>query len=321
MKKYKIGFRTVKTAIAVSLAIIFSQLFHLDFFVSSAIITIICVQTSKKKSLKSASARFVACMLSLPFSYVFFEGISYHPLVIGLLLIFFIPATVFLKINEGVVTSLVIILHIYSAERMTWDIIMNEIGLIVIGIGAALLVNFYMPSLDKQLKAYQQQVETNMKTILAELADYLRTNEKKWTENELAQTMQVVRTAKNLAFRDVENHLLHAENDYYSYFVIREKQLEVLTRLLPRITSIQPMIEQRYSIADFIDELSLCIHPGNTEKLFLAKLNIVEEEFKTIPLPKTWETFEARTQLLQLVWEIKQYLLIKQTSKAAFINA
>lgn len=317
MLKYKIGFRTFKTAVAVSLAIIFSQLFHLNFFVSSAIITILCVQNSRKKSLKSASARFIACMLALPFSYAFFEGISYHPIVIGLLLLFFIPATVILKVNEGVVTSLVIILHIYSNGHMTWGIVLNEVGLIIIGIGAALFVNIYMPSLDKQLKVYQKQVEMNFQTILVGIAEYLRTNEKLWAENEIADTIKLLETAKGLACRDVENHLSWTESYYHHYFTIREKQLEIIARLLPMITLIQPMIEQRYMIADFIEELSKCVHPGNTAQLFLAKLKMLEGEFKDIPLPQTWETFEARAHLLQLVWEIKQYLMIKGSLKVA----
>ncbi|WP_141430869.1 aromatic acid exporter family protein [Bacillus sp. 03113] len=313
--KYKIGYRTFKSAAAVSLAIMLAQLCQLNFYVSSAIITILCVQNSKKKSLKSASSRFLACMLAIPASFIFFEGIGFHPIVIGLLLLFFIPTTVWLKINEGVVTSTVIILHIYSTNHVTWDVVFNEMGLIVIGIGSALLVNLYMPSLDKQLKVMQKQIEESFKSILLLIVEYLRTSEKKWEDHEIEATMKLLKTAKTLASRDVENHLTQSENYYYSYFSIREKQFEIIQRLLDIMTSIDSQLEQRYLVADFIEELSLCIHRGNTAKLFLSKLTVLEEEFKKTPLPKTWETFETEAQLYHLLWEMKKYLLLKQSLK------
>ncbi|MED3954526.1 aromatic acid exporter family protein [Priestia aryabhattai] len=313
--KFKIGYRTIKTAVGTSLAIIIAQFFHLEFFVSAGIITILCIQNSKKKSLRSASDRFIACSLSILFSFIFFEGIAYHPLVIGLMLLLFIPVTVIFKVNAGIVTSSVILLHVYSKGNMTWGIVFNELGLIVIGIGVALLVNLYMPSLDQELRTYQQEIEENFRSMLKEIALYLRTNDSSWDGKEIADTVKILEKAKSLAFRDVENHFVRGENYYYRYFKIREKQLEIIERTLPLITAIDLVVEQRYMIADFIEELSLSIHPGNTAKLFLAKLQRLREAFAEMPLPKTREEFEARADLLHVVKEIEQYLVIKQTLK------
>lgn len=313
--KFKIGYRTIKTAVGTSLAIIIAQFFHLEFFVSAGIITILCIQNSKKKSLRSASDRFIACSLSILFSFIFFEGIAYHPLVIGLMMLLFIPVTVIFKVNAGIVTSSVILLHIYSKGNMTWEIVFNELGLIVIGIGVALLVNLYMPSLDQELRTYQQEIEENFRSMLKEIAQYLRTNDSSWDGKEIADTVKILEKAKSLAFRDVENHFVRGENYYYRYFKIREKQLEIIERTLPLITAIDLVLEQRYMIADFIEELSLSIHPGNTAKLFLAKLQHLREAFAEMPLPKTREEFEARADLLHVVKEIEQYLVIKQTLK------
>lgn len=313
--KFKIGYRTIKTAVGTSLAIIIAQFFHLEFFVSAGIITILCIQNSKKKSLRSASDRFIACSLSILFSFIFFEGIAYHPLVIGLMLLLFIPVTVIFKVNAGIVTSSVILLHIYSKGNMTWGIVFNELGLIVIGIGVALLVNLYMPSLDQELRTYQQEIEENFRSMLKEIALYLRTNDSSWDGKEIADTVKILEKAKSLAFRDVENHFVRGENYYYRYFKIREKQLEIIERTLPLITAIDLVVEQRYMIADFIEELSLSIHPGNTAKLFLVKLQHLREAFAEMPLPKTREEFEARADLLHVVKEIEQYLVIKQTLK------
>lgn len=315
-KKYKIGYRTVKTAVAVSIGISVAQFFKLDFFVSSAIITILCVQNSKKKSIHSAFSRFIACMLAIPFSYIFFEGIAYHPFTIGLLLLLFIPTTVLLKVNEGVVTSTVIILHIYSTNSMTWSVVLNEFGLIVIGIGAALLVNSYMPSLDKQMKKHQKKIEANFQELLMDLVIFLRTNEMTEAyQKKLSLTTKEVEKAKSLAFRDVENHFTRKDNYYYKYFTIREKQLEIISRLYYEIIKVKELDNQKQLVADFLEELSLCVHSGNTAKLFLSKLQNMKNEIKQNSLPTTWSSFEEQALIYDVIKEIEHYLQIKKSLK------
>ena len=73
---------------------------------------------------------------------------------------------------------------------MTWGIVFNELGLIVIGIGVALLVNLYMPSLDQELRTYQQEIEENFRSMLKEIALYLRTNDSSWDGKEIADTVK-----------------------------------------------------------------------------------------------------------------------------------
>lgn len=315
MNRFKIGYRTLKTAIGTGAAIFIAQLIGLHFFVSAGIITILCIQSSKKKSVRTAYARFSACMVGIAFSFIFFEGIAYHPLVIGFMLLLFIPFTVLLKVSEGVVTSSVIILHIYSSQKMTMGIVLNEMALILVGIGTALLVNLYMPSLDSKLKQFQIEIEDNFRKIFEEMVSYLRTNESRWMGEEITETARLLEDAKGLAFRDVENHFLRAKNYYYHYFQIREKQFEIIERILPIVTSIEPLVNQRYMIADFLELLSNAIHPGNTAQQMLKRLYDLQANFMEEPLPGSRDEFEAQARLFQLVKEMEQYLMIKKELK------
>ncbi|MED4305538.1 aromatic acid exporter family protein, partial [Bacillus licheniformis] len=45
-----------------------------------------------------------------------------------------------------IVTSSVIILHLYMSEGITLSLVWNEFLIIITGIGVALLMNLYMPS-------------------------------------------------------------------------------------------------------------------------------------------------------------------------------
>ncbi|MBO0959965.1 aromatic acid exporter family protein [Neobacillus sp. MM2021_6] len=315
MFPFKIGYRTIKTAIGAAAAISIAQFFGLNSFASAGILTILCVQSSKKKSLQAAYARFFACMIAIAFSYIFFETIAYHTLVLGLLILAFIPITVWLRVSEGIVTSSVIILHLFTAKNITLDIVYNEIALIVIGIGVALLVNLYMPSLDNKLKQYQVEIEDNFRTIFQEMVSYLRTNESRWVGNEIIETARSLDEAKSLAFRDVENHFLRTQDYYYYYFKTREKQFEIIERILPMVTSIDLLVVQRFMIADFLEELSEGIHPGNTAQHYLNRLHELHHQFKEEPLPTSRDEFEARAQLFRLLKEMEQYLLIKKSLK------
>ncbi|MBB5326169.1 uncharacterized membrane protein YgaE (UPF0421/DUF939 family) [Anoxybacillus tepidamans] len=313
----KIGYRTAKTAIGTALSISIAQWIGLHNFASAGIITLLCIQVTKKKSLQTAWARFVACIVAIVFSFVFFKGIAYHPLTIGLLLLLFIPTTVRLKITEGIATSSVIILHFYAAKQFTMQMVVNELLLIIIGIGVALMVNMYMPSVENELKEYQRIIEDLFRIIFKEIVKYLRTNESDWDGKELMVAANILQKAKLAALRNVENRFLRNEEGYYHYFRMREKQFEIVERVLPLVTSLTYTVEQRNVIADFIDELSDAIHPGNTADRFLRQLNEMKKRFETMPLPKTREEFEERAALLHLVKELEQYLLIKSQFRSA----
>ncbi|MGX1981754.1 uncharacterized membrane protein YgaE (UPF0421/DUF939 family) [Thermolongibacillus altinsuensis] len=314
---FKIGYRTAKTAVGTAIAISLAQSLNLQNFASAGILTILCIQVTKKKSLKSAWARFIACVTGMLFSFLFFEGIGYHPIAIALLLLFFIPTTVALKVTEGISTSSVIILHFYMAEQMTAKLLYNELLLIIIGIGVALLVNMYMPSVENKLKEYQRIIEDLFRIIFKEIVHYLRTNESQWDGKEITLTAEMLQQAKTLALQNVENHFLRNEDYYYRYFRMREKQFEIIERVLPLITSITYTVEQRNMIADFIDELSDAIHPGNTALKFIRQLEEMKKQFQEMPLPKTREEFEERAALLHFVKEMEQYLIIKSQFKAS----
>ncbi|AGK54813.1 aromatic acid exporter family protein [Bacillus sp. 1NLA3E] len=319
--EFKIGYRTIKTAVGTSLSIILAQSLGLHNFVSAGILTILCIQVTRRKSLRASWDRLLACLLAMLFASVFFEIIAYHPLVIGLLLLFFIPTLVMCKAQAGVVSSSVILLHIYSAGKISLDIISNEFGIIIIGIGVALIMNLYMPSVDLKLDVYQEKIEEKFKKIFMEIVHYLRTNESDWDGKEITEVAKLIDEAKILAFRDVENRLLKQENIYYHYFRIREKQFEIIERVLPIVTSIEHMVRQREIIANFMEELAEGINPGNRTYFYLEKLMNMKREFENMEMPKSREEFEARSALLHFTNEMERYLIIKSTFKGLEKNS
>ncbi|GAE24805.1 hypothetical protein JCM9140_757 [Halalkalibacter wakoensis JCM 9140] len=308
---FRIGYRTLKTAVGAGLAVAIAQWLQLDFYGSAAIITILCISVTRRDSLKVSWARIVSCMIGMAISGLLFEIMGYEPWTLAIIIVLFIPIVVMLKMNAGIATSSVIILHLYTVADMSVSLIINELLLIVIGVGVALLMNLYMPNSDKALRVYQKDIEEHFKTILHELSIYLRHGESKWEGSEISETVDLLQKGQSLAIRNIQNHILRYDDQYYYYFRMREKQFEILERLMPYVSQIHETVIQSETVADFLDELSNAVSPANRVPYFLERLRQMKDGFKEMPLPETREEFEIRSSLLYILHELEEYLQIK----------
>ena len=159
LNPYRIGFRTIKTAIGMALGIIIAKLIGLDNFASSAILVVLCIKHTKVHSLQAIVSRFVSCFMILILGSIIFSLLGQHALVLGLIVLLFIPITVVFKVQEGVVTSCVILLHVFNAKTIDVHLFINEILLLIVGLGIAFLMNLIMPSLDGTLNHFKKQIE------------------------------------------------------------------------------------------------------------------------------------------------------------------
>lgn len=320
MKKFSIGFRTLKTAVGASTAIAIAQFFDLQFYAAAGILTILSIQTTKKKSVYAVYSRIVASLIGLAIAFLFFETFSYSPIVLIIILLLFIPIIVSLNVAEGFVSSAVIMMHIYTTANFTFALLINELGLMLIGFGMGLAVNMYMPDISKKLNTYRIRIEALYQSIFSEIAKYLRNGDTLWDGKELIEAIGILNKAKALAFQDVENHLTRKDNIYYLYFDMREKQLDIIERVLPQITALPVITEQSALVAEFLEDLSEHVHSGNTAKRYREKLDQVKADFAEMPLPGDHQTFLAMAALYQFIEEMDAYLAIKQSFKGLQIR-
>ncbi|MFZ3580272.1 aromatic acid exporter family protein [Virgibacillus sp. DJP39] len=307
----KIGTRTIKTALGSGLSMWIAVALGLEFPTSAAILTILCIEKTKKRSIKVSVNRLIACFIGILVSALVFETITYHPFTFTLVVLILLPILVRFKIQQGFVSSTVIILHIFLLENISMPILWNETKLILIGIGVALFMNTYIASSQNELSSYQRQIEKYIKQILSEFSLYLNNGDRGWTGKEFILLEEIILKAKDIALLDYENQLLNKDKKYLLYFQMRERQEEVLKRMMQLISSINSDVVQRYILAEYFEILSTHVTTGNNTDIHMKTLEAQKKQMDDMELPKSREEFITRATLYQLINEIESYLRVK----------
>ena len=295
LNPYKIGFRTVKTAVGMTLGVIICKLLSLDNYASSAILVVLCIKHTKMHSVQAILSRLVSCLLILFLGSAIFSLLGQHAFVLGLIVLLFIPLTVVLNVQEGVITSCVILLHVFNAKAINGHLILNEIMLLIVGLGIAFLMNLMMPQITEIFNIFSQACSMHNDHLNIKF-DSLLLNIKK---------------AKSLAFRDVKNHFVRNENSFYHYFDMREEQVELLKRmtsLLERINTDDPILEK---ISQLMYEIGSNVNSNDYTALRLHSLYEIRLSLDDLPLPTTHKTLNSRAHIIQILNELEEYLNIK----------
>ncbi|CUY01045.1 aromatic acid exporter family protein [Staphylococcus epidermidis] len=310
LNPYKIGFRTVKTAVGMTLGVIICKLLGLDNYASSAILVVLCIKHTKMHSVQAILSRLVSCLLILFLGSAIFSLLGQHALVLGLIVLLFIPLTVVLNVQEGVITSCVILLHVFNAKAINGHLILNEIMLLIVGLGIAFLMNLMMPSLDKKLNYFKQDIE-NQITEIFNIFSQACSMHNDHLNIKFDSLLLNIKKAKSLAFRDVKNHFVRNENSFYHYFDMREEQVELLKRmtsLLEKINTDDPILEK---ISQLMYEIGSNVNSNDYTALRLHSLYEIRLSLDDLPLPTTHKTLNSRAHIIQILNELEEYLNIK----------
>jgi uncharacterized membrane protein YgaE (UPF0421/DUF939 family) len=303
-----IGFRTLKTAIGVSMAIWLAQAFSLTFYASAGILTLLCIQKTRKQSLAAIWERFLACLVGIALSGAMFHYFGHHPLIFIPMYMIFIPICVKLKLQGGIASSSVIIMHIFMNGSLDLPFLLNELGIILIGLGVALIVNVYMPGIDKQIHQYKDEINRHMSIILCQFSRYLMEGYALWDGKEMLILSKQLEQAKNLAILEVENNMTHRENPFYFYFEKKQRQYQILERMLSLVSRVDTTLEQGVRIGRLIDELGRDLQVGIDMTDYQDKLKAIREYHKQLPLPSTRAEFENRATLFALANELETFI-------------
>ncbi|WP_271000375.1 aromatic acid exporter family protein [Listeria seeligeri] len=315
----RIGMRTVKTAIAATLAIILAEWLHLEYAVSAGIIAILSVQNTKKGSLQLAIQRIYSTVLALTIAAVFFLLIGYNAVSFGLYLLIFIPVAVRLRISDGIVVSSVLVSHILLEQSLTLFWFKNELLLMAVGAGIAILLNLYMPKREDELKRSQQKMEEIMRQILMEMAQGLRNQSAYHDEfgllNQLKGTLDY---AQENAARNLDNQFFASSHYYSQYVDMRFVQYRILTQMKRHLVAFYHSSEQSLALAEITEKTAKTLDEHNTAEDLVAEITTMVHDFRSSKLPATRQEFENRAILFQFMNDLRYLLEMKRDFYAEF---
>ena len=308
-----IGLRTLKTVIGAVFATIFASILGVNYAVSAGIITILSLENTKKKSIKVAVKRTKATIIALIIASILFMLLGFNTYVFGLFLLIFIPITSELKISQGIVVASVLVSHILVDKQINFNVIINELLLMGIGAGVALILNMYMPTFEKELIKGKDDIEVLIKEIIIDMASSLRNQSVSIIEQQLYNCLEEkLKSLKKIAYINMENCLFGDVEYYVNYIEMRTMQFEAMKNMRKHFRRMFKTFYQTNLVADFIEVIGNDIGKDLPMKEFFERLEILRMDFELQDLPKTREEFENRALLYQFLNDIEQFLDIKR---------
>lgn len=313
MKKH-FGLRIIKSGLAIVMAIYIASFLQLEYAASAGIIAILSILDTKKETLFIAGKRLLSSIIGLVMASVLFILFGFEIFVIGIFLVLFLPLANLFKLESGFIINIVLVTHLLDFGAINFSHLLNEIALVTIGIAVGLLFNIHIPSLEKELKRKQAEIEKDLKVTLKRYALNLKNacllDE---DENDLHEKLyQNIKHGIKLAYRHSDNHYFKTNPYYIKYMEMRKRQFQILEAM--QLSLKKTPLSRSFSdqISDLTLQLSLEISTENDGQLALKKLEKIQSYYESLPLPDTREIFEHRAHLLIFLNHLQHFIEVKK---------
>lgn len=303
---------TIKTSIAATLSLLVAQALGLKFSSSAGIITILDIFETRKATLKGGLKRTLSATIALILGILVFEIFDYKTWAFGLYLLLFVPLSFLLKIELGLGPSSVVVTHLLSYGEINSSIIFNELGLILIGTGFAMLTNLYAPESQNELKKWIEDIDGDIKDILIFFGDTLVNNlDVKIYDGKIKKLEDDINKALNLAIIENDNRIENSKNLMIG-LSHREREKDLLMEMYDDLKSIPKEYSDGKLISDLmIDTANNLSDNGDMVKV-KKRIEFLQEHFHMMELPETHEDFVIRSSIFQVFRSLNQFIDISK---------
>lgn len=303
---------TIKTSIAATLSLLVAQALGLKFSSSAGIITILDIFETRKATLKGGLKRTLSATIALVLGILIFEIFDYKTWAFGLYLLLFVPLSFLLKIELGLGPSSVVVTHLLSYGEINSSIIFNELGLILIGTGFAMLTNLYAPESQDELKKWIEDIDGDIKDILIFFGDTLVNNlDVKIYEGKIKKLKDDIDKALELAIIENDNRIENSKNLLIG-LNHREREKDLLMEMYYDLKSIPKEYADGKLISDLmIDTANNLSDNGDMVKV-KKRIEFLQEHFHMMELPETHEDFIIRSSIFQVFRSLNQFIDISK---------
>ena len=279
--------RPIKTALASLLAIIVSQELSLEFAAAAGIIAILNVFDTRKATIEGGLKRTLSAIIALLIGGFLFEKIGYKTWVFGLYLLLFVPVSFLLKIELGLGPSSVIVTHLLAFGKIDVSIILNEMALVFIGTGFAMLTNFYAPTRQDKLNNLIESIDDDMKFILNLFGESLvQKLDVKLYEDKISELEEDIDKAIDIAIIENDN-LIENSRDLLFDLRLREREMDLLQEMYDDLRTIPPEYSDGKYISDILIQASQNLTKREDMINLKERIDFLKNHYHMMKLPDT----------------------------------
>ena len=303
---------SIKTAIAATLSLLVANFLGLEFSSSAGIITILDIFETRKATVKGGVKRALSAIIALVLGVLVFEIFSYRTWAFGIYLLLFVPISFLLKIELGLGPSSVIVTHLLSYGTISSSIIINELSLVFIGTGFAMLTNLYAPESQDKLKDWIEDIDGDIKDILNFYGDILVNHlDVEIYEGKIKKLEDDIGKALDLAVIEKDNRIENSKNLLIGLNQ-REREMDLLKEMYDDLKAIPAEYDDGQLISDIIiDTANNLTVDGDMVKV-KKRIDFLKKHFYMMDLPESHEEFVIRSAILQVFRSLNQFINIRK---------
>lgn len=303
---------TLKIGLGVYIAFLLANFLELQNPISAAIITILSVQETRKKSIYVSAKRFIAGNIAILLSFVIFYIIGFRLEGLVILLLIYIPFAFYIEAKESIISGFVLASHVLSFKTISLAVYFEENLILLIGILTGFFLIIHMPDIEKDLIAYKKKVEKDFSEILLNMSLSLKNLCYIGETNDLEILEKVIKEAKKSSYQFKENAFGHEKGEYINYFQMRLIQLYRLMYMRDHLNEIFITQEQAVPLSEITKYISEIIGTEPEVEVLLDKIEALKKHYKKEPLPSSRIAFENRSVLFQYLNDLEEFLRIKE---------
>ena len=303
--------KIAKVIVSAFVALLVAQALNLTTPSAAAIIAILSVMDTKKVSLAATGQRLAAAVLALVIGMGIFAIFGFDVISFGLYLLCYIPLAYLLKVDIGVAPSTVLVIHLWTQQQLTFELFVNELLLVTIGAGVAILLNWYMPSYRQEIERVREEIEGKMREVLLKMSGFLTIGNGKNDGEVLQLLKERLSEAREYVRLEAENHLTKEVTYDYQYFEMRRDQSKLLEIMATNLNEFRWDGEEMAILSEMFKQTAQQLAEQNTASQLIDDIEDLLEQFRERPLPQTRREFEKRAQLYQLLRDLKRFVQLK----------
>ncbi|MGU8076928.1 aromatic acid exporter family protein [Streptococcus suis] len=306
-----LSLRTIKLIFATVLAIYLATALGLSYATAAGIIAILSVLDTRKSSFKMARNRLFSTLLALTIAVLTFALFGFGIWTLGIYLALYVPLAYRFNWEAGIAPSTVLVTHLLLEQDISLIFLGNELTLFLIGAGLALLFNLYMPSQEKKIQAYHDQVEDLLKQILLRFEAFLLNEDGRNEAELITQLDKTLDEALKVVYLDRHNQLFQQTNYQVHYFEMRAAQNKILRTMAGNINKCLLEGRENVILSSLFERAAQQLSRENSAKELLLDIELFHATFRERPLPQTREEFETRATLFQLLHDMEAFIRLK----------